>query len=340
MSSDLGYINARVRGLKSQLLGPEFYNDALNATDFRAFTSSFSQSPYMRDYEEAEARYEGLRAIDAALAGNFYRTTRSILTFSDGRAERLIAVVLLRYDLANLKAIARAKHAGREYEDMRDALLPAGRLKPAVLETIASAPDLPAAAQSLAFTQNPLAPAFSRAVREYSSSNDLYELELSLDRAYYRAVFDELEAANAPRDLVRYMQREVDATNLRTALKLRGQTPPDEAAEFFVPGGREVSRSTFESLLANDSPAALQELSSTSFSEVAETDSLSAADEAIRSTLDRDARRLALGDPLGIGVVLNYLRQKESEAARLRLLARGKYYGVPRPQLERELGNA
>ena len=39
MSSDLGYINARVRGLKSQLLGPEFYNDALNATDFRAFTS-------------------------------------------------------------------------------------------------------------------------------------------------------------------------------------------------------------------------------------------------------------------------------------------------------------
>ena len=151
MSSDLGYINARVRGLKSQLLGPEFYNDALGATDFRAFTSSLSQSPYMRDLEEAGARYEGLGAVDAALATNFYRTTRSILTFSDGRAERLIAVLLLRYDLANLKAIARAKHAGREYEDVRNALLPAGRLKPAVLETIAGAPDLPAAAQLLAF---------------------------------------------------------------------------------------------------------------------------------------------------------------------------------------------
>ena len=161
-----------------------------------------------------------------------------------------------------------------------------------------------------------------------------------MDRAYYGAVFDELKAANAPRDFVQYMQREVDATNLRTALKLRGQTSPDEGAEFFVPGGREINRDTFNALLANDSPAALQELSSTGFSEVAETDNLSAADEAIRRTLDRDARRLARADPLGIGVVLSYLRQKESEAARLRLLARGKYYGVPRPQLERELGNA
>jgi V/A-type H+-transporting ATPase subunit C len=45
-------------------------------------------------------------------------------------------------------------------------------------------------------------------------------------------------------------------------------------------------------------------------------------------------------DVLGIGVVLDYLRRKEAEAARLRLLARGKYYGVPREQLQKELGYA
>ncbi|MBS3934052.1 MAG: V-type ATPase subunit [Truepera sp.] len=47
-----------------------------------------------------------------------------------------------------------------------------------------------------------------------------------------------------------------------------------------------------------------------------------------------------LREVLGIGVALDYLRRKESEVARLRLLARGKYYHVPREQLQKELGHA
>jgi V/A-type H+-transporting ATPase subunit C len=43
--------------------------------------------------------------------------------------------------------------------------------------------------------------------------------------------------------------------------------------------------------------------------------------------------------PLHIGVVLAFLRRKEAESARLRLLARGKFYDVPRDQLERELAH-
>ena len=45
-------------------------------------------------------------------------------------------------------------------------------------------------------------------------------------------------------------------------------------------------------------------------------------------------------NPLGVGVILNYLRLKETETARLRLVARGKFYGVPRERLAEELGSA
>lgn len=338
MSSDFGYINARVRGMRAELLGPEFYNEALNASDFRAFTSSLGQSPYTRDLEEAQARRSGLGMVDAALGRNFYETTRSILNFSDGHAHRLIALLLLRYDLSNLKSIARAKHAGREAEDIQEALFPAGDLRPALLENLATASDIPAVAQALAVTGHPLSRAFNRASGEYASEGDLYALELSLDRAYYAALLQEVAAANPPRDFVRHIQREIDATNLRTALKLRGTSETPE--EFYVPGGREISRTLFANIASSDAQAGLGELSSTTFSEVAETDTLSGAEEAIRANLDRSAKRLALADPLGIGVVLRFLREKESEAARLRLLARGKFYGVPREQLEKELGRA
>ena len=337
MSTDYGYINSRVRGLKSKLLGPEFFNEALGASSFQAFMSTLSQSSYTRELEEAQARYDGLRALDAALARNFYETMQSILNFSDGEPHDLIVLLLLRYDLYNIKAIARAKHAGREVEEVQEVFFPAGQLKPAVLETVAGTADMAAAAQALLATPTPLKRAFSRAAQAYQSDGDLYDLELSLDRAYYRVVFDLLDQTTAPKDFVRYLRREVDATNLRTALKLRGVDA--DAESLYISGGKEVSRATFDAILNDTSQGALQNLSSTSFSEVAETETLSEAEEVIRRVMNENAKRLAQ-DPLSIGVVVNYLRMKEEESAKLRLLARGKYYGVPRDALSKELGDA
>lgn len=338
MSSDFGYINARVRGLSAKLLEPEFYTQALQDSDFSAFSSTLAQSPYSRELEEAQARGTGLAAIDAALARNFYATTRSILNFSDGRAHDLIALILRRYDLANLKAIARAKHAGRDPQDVEAALMPAGELKPALLDAMASAPDLPAVAQMLAVTRHPLARPFSRAVRQYASDGDLYALELALDRAYFQGVFESLERFDAPDAFVRHMRREVDATNLRTALKLRGRAATTTSEELFVRGGKEISKPTFDALLAGE--GGLSALQGTSFAEAADAATLAEAERVIRAVLDKSARRVAQRDPLGIGVVLWFLRRKEAEAARLRLLARGKFYDVPRADLERELEHA
>ena len=80
-------------------------------------------------------------------------------------------------------------------------------------------------------------------------------------------------------------------------------------------------------------------LAGTSFVSVGEATSLSQAENVIRGLLSSSSRRLS-ADPLDIGVVANFLRMKETETAKLRLLGRGKFYNVPRQRLEQELGNA
>jgi len=337
MSTDYGYINARVRGMKTKLLGPEFFSEALDATDFRAFLSVLGQSRYMRGLEEAQSRYEGLRAVDDALARDFFGLTRSLLGAADGAPGELMELLLLRYDRENIKTIARAKHAGKTVEEVLGSLFPAGPLKPAVLEEVAAAPDMAAAAQGLAVTKTPLKGAFSRAVARYQSDGDLYALELAIDRAYYQVLMQRLRRANAPTSFMRHIVREIDATNLRTALKLRGGEEGPE--EVFIPGGREIDRGLFESIRTDVSKGALQALSATAFAEVAETETLAEAEQKVREVLDASARAAA-SDPLGPGVVVRFLRLKEAEVARLRLLARGAFYGVPRGALERELGHA
>ncbi len=336
MSSDYGYINARVRGMKSKLLDPAFFSSALDGSDFRAFMASLSQSPYMRELEEAQGREQGLSAVDRAVARNVYHTARSLLTFSDGAPRELIGLLLLRHDLANAKTIARGKHAQKAADDIQGSLFPAGEFKPSLLEQAATAPDMVAAAQLLALTRNPIGSAFLRAARRYQSDSDLFAVELALDQAYYKAVANGLKEAGAPAQLQRHFQREIDATNLRTALKLRGG---GVKAELFVPGGRDVSRATFDAIMADADSGALQALAGGPFAAVAQAAGLSEAETVIRSVLDLSAKRLST-DPLDIGVVVDFLRRKEEEAARIRLLARGKFYGVPRAQLEKELAHA
>ncbi len=342
MSSDYGYINARVRGMKSKLLGPTFYQAALDTTDFRAFTSVLAQTPYMRNLEEAQARGEGLAAVDRAVARNFYETARRLLTFSDGQPHDLIALLLLSFDLANIKAIARGKHAGKGVEEIQGSLFPAGELKPALLEESAVASDMPAAAQVLALSRTDLAGAFLRAARRYQSDQDLFAVELALDQAYFRALQDRAEAAKAPPALKRHVQREIDAANLLTALKVSGRALTVDSSQLFVPGGREIKRPLFDAVLLEANANNLQGLSATSFAAVADvaaSGDLSAVEGEVRKVLDHSAKRLA-ADPLDIGVVVDFLRRKVEESAQLRLLARGKFYGVPRSALEKELAHA
>lgn len=336
MSAGYGYLNARVRGLRAQLLPAGFLSDQLDASGFAGFASALAQTSYGRDLEAAQSEGVGLAAVDAALASGFVRTTRALLGYADGTPRALIALLLRRYDLANLKAIVRARHAGRDAEDVLGAVLPAGDLSAKTLRGMAEAADLAAAGQVLALSGHPLAEAFRKGVAAYASEHDLLAFEIALDRAFYAGWSTDAERLPAPEGFRAYVAAEVDATNVRTALKLRGRAV--DAGRFFVAGGRLVSTSTFAELVAQPVGTPLPALRG-AFAALADASAPGEVDARLRTVLDGLARRLG-GDPLDIGLVADYLRRKEQETARLRLIARGVFYGVPREALAKELGDA
>jgi V/A-type H+/Na+-transporting ATPase subunit C len=350
-SSNYGYLNARVRGLRARLLDESFAQGVIESGSFESFVTALSQTSYGPDLEEARARFEGLPMIDAAIAANVSRTTRSLLRFAEGDAETLLRILLLRYDTANLKAVARFHARGGragtlgvggegaardDAETVAAATLPAGDLDATTLARLATAADLPNAAQLLALKGHPLAPAFRRAVAAYAAHGDLFELEVALDMAYHEVVGELLDGVSAPEAFRRYLKTIVDATNVRTALKLRGRQV--EPQRFFVEGGRSVSRHVFVEIASAPVGAALPALRPP-FDVVGETGDLARVEVMVRTVLEREARSLT-HDPLDIGLAAQYLVAKEREAALLRLVARGTYYRVPGDTLRRELGHA
>jgi len=336
MAADFGYVNTRVRGLRSRLLPEGFVGEQAGAEDFAALSAALAQSPYARELEEARGEHGPLAAVDAALARNFVRVTRLLLDASRGAAHELIALLLRRYDLANLKAVLRGLHAGRTADETMVAVLPAGSLNASVLRAMAGAADAAAAGQVLAIARHPLAEAFRKAAVAYRDDGDLLGFEIALDRAFYAQWIAEAERLPAPAGFRRWARAEIDATNLRTALKLRGR--PADAGGYFLAGGRDLTPTAYGRVAALPEGEPLPKLAGVLAPVSGATDA-AAAEARLISALDGILRRLSL-DPLDVGLVADYLRRKERETARLRLLARGKYYGVPRAALAKELGDA
>lgn len=338
---DFPYINARVRAMHSRLLTTAQLDDLVGASTLPAFLQGLASTTYAGDIQEALARFDGVRAVDEALARNLQRTTRKILGFADGRPRALIEVVLMRWDLANLRVIVRGKHALRSDDDVMAVLLPAGTLGEAALREMVAAPDMAGVAGTLEAVGHPFAPAMAEAMAGYAADQDLLAFEMVLDRAYVERGLRQARGPGGDAAALReVLQSEIDAANAKTALKLGEAKGLDEEQRlrFFIPGGVLLPAELFVVLSAASTRASAWRrlrLSGFPIRDLPETpvDFERALDLATAQALAGRYR----GDPLGLGIVVGYLALKTYEVANLRLMARGAFLGLPREAVRREM---
>lgn len=337
---DFAYINARIKVMKSQLLPPARVEEFLHLPDLDAFIHALADTPYNVELQEALSRFSGLRAVDEALSQNFYRTSRRILGFADDQERRLIEVVLLRYDLQNIRAIVRGRHTGKEEEEILATLYPGGLLSEAKLRELLQQPDLRAVADTLVTWMHPLGLALRQGVDAAQRSGQLLDIEVALDRAYVRyglAVAD--GEGHSEVTLRRFLGTEIAATNLKTALKLRRikELSREERERFFIPGDYILPRDRF--LVLADPQSSPSEVAAIRFAgiELTGTESLLEMEQKIDRAVQRAAARLYVGDPLALDVVIGFLTRKAMEVSNLRVIAHARHLGLPEEIIRQEL---
>ncbi|WP_162865462.1 V0D/AC39 family V-type ATPase subunit [Deinococcus wulumuqiensis] len=323
MPDDYSYINTRVRVMRTKLLDGRALDAALASGSYQEFLRVLSETDFAANMRETTSEGAGLPELDRALSQNLFDTTQRVLGFADGDAKREIETLLMKWDLTNLKTLARGIVSGRGTEAIRQNLIPGGTLKPSVLQTASQATDLASAATALSVGGHPLAKAFRSAVTSYTTSGRLLDLEVMLDQGYYR------HAAQVSRDtsLRRYLSREIDITNALIARNSRGGALDPS---LFVPGGS-LDAAGYSRLGTGDAGG------NADVAAILEAPSIEEAEVAARSALDRAAHSSAVSDVEGVGIILDFLRRKEIEIAKLRLIGRGKYYELPADQIRREV---
>jgi V/A-type H+-transporting ATPase subunit C len=324
VSDDFGYLNARLRSRRRQLLHEGFFREALRL-DFPELLKVLDESIYGPDLTG-----DDLTDVDRAVTRHLNRTVAVLPRLVSGEAREAVSLLLMRADLANVKTILRGKAVGWTAEDILGRL-GGGTLPPALYRAMLEAADAAALAQVLSLPKHPLAGALRAASQ---AGHELPEMEYHLDHAFYTAVLRRARELDQPY-LADFIGFEVDALNLATGVKLSTVGFEGQAGRFFLQGGRCVHMPLFQELAAGE-VAALEALAETDFRRVAEVRDLAALEQGLRCILLAKAHEGAK-DALGAGLVVDYIQRKEWEAGRIRLLARRAYYRLPPAAVQREV---
>jgi V/A-type H+-transporting ATPase subunit C len=324
VSDDFGYLNARIRSRRRQLLHEGFFREALTLS-FSEIVKVLGETPY-----GADLTGEALPDVDRAVRVHLSRTVKDLPHMVSGEAREAVSLLLMRADLADVKAILRGKREGKSPEEIMGSL-GGGTLPQGFYSAMVEAPDVASLAQVLSIPRHPLA----RAIREASQTGgEPLAVEIALDRAFYAALLRRSRELDQPY-LANFVSFEIDALNLETAFKLFTMGLEGSPDRYFLHGGRLAPSPLFQRV-ATGEVAAMEELGDTDFSRVAEVRDLPALERGLRCALLAKAREAAK-DVLGAGLAIDYIQRKEWEAGRIRLLARRAYYSFPPDLVEQEV---
>ena len=345
---DWGYINARMRGMKSRLLDHRTLDALIIQPDIDTLIGELEKTAYREDMIEAKGRYSGMPAIENALRNNFVRTFRKILTFAkNDEAEQYIRIFLHRWDVQNIKTILRGKNIHVTNEEILGCIVPAGEMDEATLTELVRQQDVKSVIDLLATWRIVYARPLTNAFPAFAASSDLGMLECALDRFYYQDALLAVAGTGNNKAIIRQvLATEVDVVNIKTVLRMvRDQVEPEEAKKFLIGGGFELDEKKLGRLLALHTIAeVVAALAATRYrflsgipESVLEAKKISVIEKELERYLVQQGAKSFLGDPLSVASLIGYFWAKYNEITNIRIIARCKTADFPVEHLKEEL---
>ena len=345
---DYGYINARMRGMKSRLLTHRELDDLITKPDLESLIADLENTPYREDIIEAKGHLVGILCVEYALRENFTRTFRKIQDFArNEEAEQYIRIFLHRWDVQNIKTILRGKNIHVTNEEILECLVPAGELDEVTLKELLKQPDVRAVIDLLATWHIRYARSLTAAYPEFSKTRDLAVLECALDRYYYSDALESVKAPKYNNKLIRdLLALEIDVVNIKTVLRMvRDRVDPADALRYLIMGGKEFDERKLKHLLSLASiEEVVKAMAATPYRFLADipesafrSQKISVIEKQLERFLVKKGAGAFLLDPLSVGSVIGYFWAKYNEITNIRIISRCKTADISPDYLREEL---
>lgn len=341
------YLNARVRAIKGQLFSRAQMEDFLRQNDLDRMAGTLLDSVYHQQMAEALSRYEGADAIEDAVTRHLMAMAQMVLNRAEERPRELVALVLERWNLNTVKSLLRIRHHSVPVSAAAHLLMPGADFPPSLQRRMAASETMDALIGQLTAWNPALCGGLAAELPEYKESGRLAVLEDALDRRYFvdnaarlRDSTDENEQL-----LTFFLRLEIDLMNLRLVFtRLRQQRTEPVPAGRFLPEGTLSAQKLAQLGSADDPAQAADMLKQTRYRSFVEelyqftqTHRFSPVERLFERVLMQELRHLAVLNPLGLAIVMDFAWRKYNEGINLRLIARGLAGHLPAGRVREEL---
>lgn len=327
------YPNARVMARKANLLDRK---QMMEIIDAKRPEEAFILVEEVPEYKKYMDKFPFEKAMDMQLA----ETHELIVRISPKKFKEFFEVLLSRWDIQNIKTILVAKEMGVDVEEIKESIIPFGRLKKDVLDRLIDSENIDEVAEALKETEYD--EILQDAIPLYREKGIILPLEASLDKYYFEKLLETVPDTSKNKDidvLNSMISTNIDIINLIIILRSRADGLEFKDIEgYLIPGGHQLTEWKLKDLLdAEKMPDFISLLEGTDYAEVIrdnlpeyeKTGSISALESALDSYNIELGRILSKKRPSTIGPMINFLASKEIEIKNLKVILRAKQEGFP-----------
>ena len=330
-----GFINAKVKTMRSFLLTTAIYRTMVAAKDVNEILSILSQT-HLRDVV-GRLKSQGAEELEQELLRDQINRLREIEKFSQGLPKQVVFHLLERYDGEKLKVLLRVWHRKEKPEPqvVHEKIvydLPVG--------DIASAESLGEIVTLLEGT--PFGEVLGKVASVYRERKTLFPLELALDRDLFGRLWETTKSLSQRDQRIarRLLGIEVDLRNLDWAGRFREYygLPVSEVSELLLPHGYRIGADDIRDVAAGGHVAeVLTKIvgkGRITLQGGEGEEGWKAIEWVLYHILLSEAKR-AFGEyPFAIGAILGYFYLMWIEARNVRTLFHAKMYGLSPEQVE------
>lgn len=346
--SEYDYLNARIKGMHSNLLSREFYEQILAGQGTEPLVDALLSSSYSSHIREALERDRSVSGIEWGLRRNLFETFENVRELAPSKPRQLLSIQFRSWDMQNIIAIVRGKAAGLRPEDVLKGVFPAGELGDVELEELAEEDDVKAVIDALVAWNFPLAFELRKILREHPDKLHCALMEVKFMRIFFAWALENLSDEDENEALLRdSIRSQIDLVNVRVALWAVSQREiglcPDPVQP--IPGGRIKARMLSRIEQSSSLEVSFEILAETYFRSAIDQGILTFGESRRLTVMERfldieivkTACKMFRSDPLGIGVPMGYIWRKYNEFLNLRILLRNSSFGKLAPATREEL---
>jgi V/A-type H+-transporting ATPase subunit C len=347
---DYGYLNARVRGMSSHLLGVEVYPSLVESGGLEAFSNRLSEIPLYRrtiEKERASTAVLDVIAAEAAIQAAYVENVSKVRAISDGVPAGLIDLHLSRFDLHNVRTLIRGISGSQISSEIVSGTIPLGSFGQAEIDELVESESVRELISTLVTWGIPFGEILRITAKGRDLEENIAEFEAAIDGVWYPWAVESARSIKGGEDLVDVLAGEIDLRNIVNMLKLARQSVGfDLSAEMVIAGGNLADGQLAELAESSDLKSALDIVARTRYGvaisgiESASTRQVTGVEGEVERLLMRNFSKLFRKDPLGFSTILGYLWRRHAEYVDLRLIAHGIAFGLPMAGVRSQLVNS